>query len=153
MEIEAVQDHYAEDFSHCYGCGRLNEHGHQIKTQWDGEKSRTLFRPLPVHTALPGFIYGGLIASLIDCTGTGTAAAATWEAGTPQPFRYVTASLHVDYLRPTPIDCELELTGSIAEIQGKKVVVAIELRGKGEVCARGQVVAVKMPKSMLPKST
>ena len=73
MKIEAIQDHYPDDFSHCYGCGRLNDHGLQIKTQWDGQKSRTVYRPLPAHEAVPGFVYGGLVASLIDCTGTGTA--------------------------------------------------------------------------------
>lgn len=145
MEIEAVQDYYPDDFSHCYGCGRLNDHGHRIKTRWDGQNSLTVYRPKPVHTALPGFVYGGMIASLIDCHCTGTAAAATWEEGAPAPFRYVTASLHVDYLKPTPLDCELELKGSIAEIKGKKVVVAVDL------WAKGHVVAVRMPESMLPK--
>ena len=36
---EAFQDYYHDDYSHCYGCGRLNEHGLQIKSYWDGEES------------------------------------------------------------------------------------------------------------------
>ena len=31
MEQTAFQDYYPDYFSHCYGCGRLNEHGYQIK--------------------------------------------------------------------------------------------------------------------------
>ena len=72
----AFQDYYPEDVAHCFGCGRLNEHGHHIKSYWDGGETVARFVPRPYHTAIPGYVYGGLIASLIDCHGTGTAAAA-----------------------------------------------------------------------------
>ncbi|WP_442521447.1 hypothetical protein, partial [Salmonella enterica] len=99
--MKAFQDYYPENLSHCYGCGRLNLHGHQIKTFWDGDETVTRFTPLPHHTAVPGFTYGGLIASLVDCHSTGTAAAAMYRAegramDTLPPFRFVTGSLHVD---------------------------------------------------------
>ena len=74
--MNAFQDYYPDDLSHCYGCGRQNEHGYRIKTFWDGEESVTRFSPEPFHCAIPGFVYGGLLASLIDCHSTGTAAAA-----------------------------------------------------------------------------
>ncbi len=156
MERKAVQDFYDADVAHCYGCGKLNEHGHQIKTYWDGDETVAVFVPKPYHTAIPGFVYGGLIASLIDCHGTGSAAAAKYrdegrEMGTPPLLRYVTASLHVDYLKPTPIDGPLELRGTITEIKGRKAVTAITLSAKGEVCAKGVVVAVQMPENMLTK--
>ena len=32
----------------------------------------------PSPTTLPGYVYGGLIASIIDCHATGTAAAAAY---------------------------------------------------------------------------
>jgi len=109
--MEIVQDHYPEAFAHCFGCGRLNAHGHHVRTRWvDGEGLAT-FEPKPFHIALPGFVYGGLVASLIDCHSIGTAAAAFAEAqgvdfadavkedGAP---RFVTGSLHVDFLQPTP---------------------------------------------------
>ena len=36
--MTALQDNYPEDFSHCYGCGRLNSHGLHVKSVWqDGE--------------------------------------------------------------------------------------------------------------------
>jgi acyl-CoA thioesterase FadM len=57
----------------------------------------------------------------------------------------VTASLHVDYLRPTPIDATLELRGDIEEVGPKKVIVAITLFAKGQACAKGRVVTVKVP--------
>jgi acyl-coenzyme A thioesterase PaaI-like protein len=152
---KAFQDYYPDDLSHCYGCGRLNEHGHQIKSYWDGEETVCTFHPQPYHTAIPGFVYGGLIASLIDCHSTGTAAAATYrEEGramdTEPPVRFVTASLRVDYLRPTPIGVPLELRGTVKEITGRKVVVGATVSAQGEVCARGEVVAVRLPEAMVP---
>ena len=149
MSQKAFQDYYPDHWSHCYGCGRLNEHGLQIKSYWDGEETVASFRPRPYHTAVPSYVYGGLIASLIDCHATGTAAAAAYRAegramDTEPPLRYVTASLHVDYLRPTPIDALLELRAQVKEIKGRKVVVVVTLSARGEVCARGDVVAVQI---------
>jgi acyl-coenzyme A thioesterase PaaI-like protein len=150
---KAFQDYYPDEWSYCYGCGRLNEQGLQIKSYWDGEETVAIFQPRPYHIAIPGYVYGGLIASLIDCHGTGTAAAAAYrqagrEMGTEPPFRFVTASLHVDYLRPTPLGVPLEVRGRVKEIKGRKVVVEATVSAEGQVCARGEVVAVQVPESM-----
>ena len=40
MTEKAFQDFYADDMSHCYGCGRLNPDGLQIKSYWDGDGKR-----------------------------------------------------------------------------------------------------------------
>lgn len=150
--MNAFQDHYPENVAHCYGCGRLNAHGHQIKTTWDGDETVTRFRPKPYHLAVPGFAYGGLIASLIDCHSTGTAAAAMYRQqgralDTLPAFRFVTGSLHVDFLAPTPIDVTLELRGRVREIKGRKVVVETTVLAGGIVTARGEVVALQMPEN------
>jgi acyl-coenzyme A thioesterase PaaI-like protein len=154
MTQKAIQDYYPPDYAQCYGCGRLNEHGLHIRTYWDGDETVSTFRPQPYHLAVPGYVYGGLIASLIDCHGTGTAAAAAYRAegrgwDTQPPLRFVTASLHVDYLRPTPIDAELELRARVKEIKGRKIVVTVTLSAKGEVRAWGEVVAVQIPEDLL----
>ncbi|MFZ2488146.1 MAG: PaaI family thioesterase [Anaerolineae bacterium] len=148
------QDYYPDAWSHCYGCGRLNEHGLQIKSTWDGDETVATYTPRPYHTAVPGFVYGGLLASLIDCHGTGSAAAAGYRAesrdmDTLPPLRYVTASLKVDYLKPTPLGPPLVLRGRIMEVKGRKVVVQISLYAEGEECVRGEVIAVQIPDSFL----
>jgi acyl-coenzyme A thioesterase PaaI-like protein len=151
MTQKAFQDYYPDHFSHCHGCGRLNEHGLHIQSYWDGDETVCTFHPRPEHTALPGYVYGGLIASLIDCHSTGSAAAAAYRAegremDTQPPLRFVTASLQVDYLRPTPLGDEpLELRSQIEEVKGRKVVIATALSVRGEVCAHGKVVAVRVP--------
>ena len=150
--MDAFQDHYPENVSHCYGCGSHNAHGHQIKTVWDGDETVTRFTPEPFHTSVPGFAYGGLIASLIDCHSTGTAAAAMYRQAARDmdslpAFRFVTGSLHVDFLKPTPIDGELVIRGRVKEIKGRKVIIESTVWAGDVATARGEVVAVQMPES------
>lgn len=154
MEIKPIQDYYPDQLSYCYGCGRLNEHGHQIKSYWNGDETVSHFMPEPYHIAIPGYVYGGLLASLIDCHGTGTAALASYrhegrEPGTEPPFRFVTASLQVDYLAPTPLGVELELKGKIVELKGRKVISEITISSNGVVTVKGKVIAVQMPEKMI----
>jgi acyl-coenzyme A thioesterase PaaI-like protein len=158
MEEKAFQDYYPDELSHCYGCGRLNDHGHQIKSRWDGDESVAIFQPLPHHIAVPGYVYGGLIASLIDCHGTGTASAASYKAagrpmGSEPSFRFVTGSLHVDYLRPTPLGVPLEIRAHVEEMKEKKVIVQATVSANGEICAKGRIIAVRMPENMSLKGT
>lgn len=150
----AFQDYYPDSLAHCYGCGRLNDHGHQIKSYWDGEESVCHFVPEPYHIAVPGYVYGGLLASLIDCHGTGTASAAAYRAegrgmDTEPPLRFLTASLHVDYLKPTPLGIKLEIRARVKEVKGRRVVVEEWLLANGIVTVRGEVVAVQVPEQML----
>jgi acyl-coenzyme A thioesterase PaaI-like protein len=157
MTDRAFQDCYPDELSYCYGCGRLNSKGLQLKSYWDGDETVARFIPRPEHMAIPGYVYGGLIASLIDCHGTGTAAAAAARAAGREldddpAFRFVTAQLNVRYLRPTPHGVPLDLRGRVTEVKGRKVVVSITLAAAGETCASGEVVAVQMPENMLAAS-
>ncbi len=155
MKKKAFQDYYPDELSHCYGCGRLNEQGLHLKSHWDGDESVAMFEPRRYHMALPGFVYGGLIASLIDCHGTGTASAVAYrEAGrgmdTLPPLRFVTAALKVNFFKPTPMGPRLEVRGKPTEIKERKIVVHVTVSGKNQVCAEGEVVAVRMPENMMP---
>lgn len=153
--IRAIQDDYPDDFAWCYGCGRLNKEGHHFRTGVEGHQTITIYTPKPEHTALPGFVYGGLIASLIDCHGTGSAAIALHrknggEIGDGQePPRFVTASLQVDFMKPTPHNVPLKAVGTIHEVHPKKFKVETEVFAEGNLCARGEVVAVVMPKTFV----
>ena len=155
MTSKAFQDFYPDDLSHCYGCGRLNAHGLQIKSHWEGDEAVCIYTPRPYHTAIPGYVYGGLIASLIDCHSTGTASAAAYreagrDMGSAPALRFLTAALHVDYLQPTPLDVPLEVRATVKEVKGRKVVIASRLMAAGQVCATGEVVAVQVPEDLMP---
>ncbi len=151
--MRAIQDLYPDDFSHCYGCGRLNAHGHQLKSYVDGDDVVARFTPSAQHMALPGFVYGGLIASLIDCHAMATAAAAAERAAgreigdAPAP-RFVTASLAVNYVKPTPLGPELEIRGHVRERTDRKAIVELTVAASGVVTAQGEAVAVPMPPNM-----
>jgi acyl-coenzyme A thioesterase PaaI-like protein len=155
MEPLAIQDTYPDEVSYCYGCGRLNPEGLHLKTYLEGEETVSRFTPRPYHTAIPGYVYGGLLASLVDCHSTGSAAAFAARARGLDPLapppRFVTASLQVDFLRPTPL-VPLELRGRAVEIKGRKMVIESELYAQGTLCVRGRVVAVEMPEEMLQNS-
>lgn len=150
----AFQDFYPDALAHCYGCGRLNPAGLQLQSRWEGEASVARFTPRPEHVAVPGYVYGGLLASLVDCHGTGTAAAAAYRAAgramdSEPPLRFLTASLKVDYLKPTPLGVELEIRGRVREQSGRKVVVEATISASGQITVRGEVVAVQVPQEML----
>ena len=150
---KAFQDFYPEEVAHCYGCGRLNPYGHQIKSYWEGDEAVAQFVPEPYHTAVPGYVYGGLIASLVDCHSTGTAAAAAYRAqgremDTEPALRFLTASLKVDYLKPTP-NVPLTLRARATEVKERKVVVESSVYAGDLECARGYVVCVQVPESFM----
>ena len=102
---------------------------------------------------MPGFVYGGLIASLIDCHAMATASAAVERAagraiGEREAPRYVTASLKVDFLKPTPTGVPLEIRGSAVEIGERKVRIVARVLADGVETARGEVLAVRRPDTM-----
>ncbi len=94
---------------------------------------------------------------MLDCHGTGTAAAAAARAqrrliDSDPPLRYVTASLKVDYLKPTPMGVPLEIRGRVKEVKGRKVVVESTLFAGGVATVKSEVVAVQMPDTFLAKT-
>jgi acyl-coenzyme A thioesterase PaaI-like protein len=147
---DAIQDHYLPSYAWCYGCGRLNEHGLHLRTFLEGDETVTSFTPHPYHTGgHASSVYGGLIASVIDCHSNGTAAWAAHRAEGAEPgseptARFVTAALQVDYVRPTPIGETLEVRGRVKEMSARKVIVVSTVTAGGEECARGEVVAVRL---------
>jgi acyl-coenzyme A thioesterase PaaI-like protein len=149
----AIQDHYPQDFAHCYGCGRLNSNGLHVKSAWEGDEVVARFQPQPHHVAVPGFVYGGLLASLVDCHAMATAAAwAEREAGRPigqgEVPRYVTASLSVDYVAPTPLGPELEIRARVRDFKKYRSIVEVSILVQGTKTVKGEVVAVRIPETM-----
>ncbi|RMG78853.1 MAG: PaaI family thioesterase [Chloroflexi bacterium] len=147
---EPIQNFYPDDVAICYGCGRNNEHGLHIQTHWDGEEGIARFIPKPYHTAFPGYVYGGLLASLIDCHSIGTAIAATYEAegrapNTEPEITYVTGNLNVSYLKPTPIGVELVLRSRVKALHERKAIITTSLYADGVETVRGETVAVRVP--------
>lgn len=135
---------------HCFGCGALNAHGLHIKSRWDGDDVVCKWQPEPFHIGYPGYVYGGTIASVVDCHSIWTAVAHfcrdtghSLEAG-PPPYAYVTGSLKVDYLKPVPIDGEMELRARLLEKTERKMIIACRVLHSGIECANAEVVTVRV---------
>ena len=115
MSEKAFQDNW--DHNECWGCGCSNEHGLNIKSHWADDKSICVWMPNQNHKAGPtGYLNGGVIATIIDCHSISTAIADGYkqedrELDSQPIIWYVTASIKIDYHKPTPIDKDVSLKG------------------------------------------
>lgn len=151
MTQQAIQDVFTGSTSQCWGCGCNNEHGLQIKSYWadNGEEVLCDWVPKNYHTAAwPDVLSGGIIASLIDCHSVCAAMMVAHKAegiewGNEPTIIYITASLQVSYLKPTPMSQPIQLRAHVKEVKGKKMVVQCSVFSQEEECARGEVVTVR----------
>ncbi len=146
MSKEPIQDQWPEAGTFCWGCGKNNEHGLQLKSFWEDEETVAVWEPEKHHMAFPGILNGGIIATLIDCHGTGTANAVAHKAAgeTEIHFMHVTSQISVKYLRPTPLDKPVTLRARVAEMKEDKIKVACDLYSGDVKCAIGDVHTVQV---------
>lgn len=146
----ALQDTWAHGT--CFGCGPANPIGLQIKSCWSEDESAVvaIFHPKSDYNAgIENVMYGGTIASLIDCHGIWTSIAYTYRAE-GRPFRaepaiwYVTGRLDVRYLKPTPLDQPIFLKAWVEKFEGRKAHVFCQLGIEGQVTAEANMVSVRI---------
>lgn len=146
----AFQDQYLDARADCWGCGRNNHHGLLIKSYWDGDEAVANYRPAEYQTGHKGILNGGVIATLMDCHCIGLAMAHAHrqegrEIGSQPLITYVTASLKVDYLKPTPLDGEeIELRAKIEWVDERKTMATCTLFSQGIETARGEVLGIRI---------
>jgi acyl-coenzyme A thioesterase PaaI-like protein len=149
--MKGIQDHYPPEFAHCYGCGPSNPFGLYLKSYLREDRTEARFTPERRYSGgVPDNVYGGMIASLLDCHGTASAAAFACRArgrtmgDDGPPIRFVTASLHVNFRKPTPLGEELLITGMLKSLEGRKAFISLSLSARGEECAQGEMIAVEL---------
>lgn len=150
MSEIAIQDQYDSHAQVCYGCGPKNQEGLQLKSYQRDDIAFAEYRAKPKEIGIAGFVYGGLVASLIDCHAIATAANNAKEKfQLEQMPRYVTGSLNVNYKKPTPLGSEpIKLTAQVIEYSERKAIVKLEVSVADVITAEGEVVAVRIPDSM-----
>ncbi len=145
----AIQDQLVGNY--CWGCGADNPAGLRLKSRWTGAVALAQWTPRAEHAAGPRHVLnGGIIATLLDCHGICTALADAYdregrEIGTGRDIWYATASLAVEYLRPTPIEGVLELVARVVEGDGKTTSLECVLSADAKERARATVAAVRVP--------
>lgn len=148
MKERALQDQGT--VSHCYGCGPDNDRGLRIKSFWEGEEAVSSWKPAPYHCGgSPEIVNGGIIASLIDCHSLNLAIAHAYKSegraiGSAPKIAYVTGRLEVSYLRPAPITGPLQLRAKIVKVEGRKTWISCTLSARGEICATGEVLGIRV---------
>ena len=139
--------------NHCYGCGIENDKGMQIKSHWQGNEFVCRYTPRPEQCAGPEhYVYGGTIASLVDCHCNGMAMSNYYklegrEVGEGDEIWCVTGKLTVNYLEPTPIDREIVLRSIIDEVGERKTIIKCRVYSGDVQTADGEVIAVRVPNS------
>jgi acyl-coenzyme A thioesterase PaaI-like protein len=113
----------------CYGCGRLNPNGFQIKSYWENDEVVCHWRPKPFHVGHPGRLAGGVVATAVICHAVWAATATAHrnegkEIREPLSFAYSTTSIKLDFLTPTPLDGTMTLRARVKSMQeGRATVV------------------------------
>ncbi|HAG56335.1 MAG TPA: PaaI family thioesterase [Dehalococcoidia bacterium] len=138
--------------NHCFGCGAWNDKGLRIKSFWDGDESVCVFEPEPHHAAMPPDVMnGGTIATVIDCHSVCSAMADAYrtegrEVGEGNKIWYATASLTVNYRKPTPIDGPVTARARLIEKGSRKTLFAVDLFShKGVLTCDATVLSLRVP--------
>src|SRR5579872_7000349 len=117
----------------CFGCGGANPRGMKLVFELDesAQRVRGAFKIGAEYQGGPGFVHGGIIATLLD--------EVMGKVNRFRKVRAVTAELQVEYLRPVPVDTDLVVEGWEVEKKERNLFHAGEIRtAAGAVLARGK---------------
>jgi uncharacterized protein (TIGR00369 family) len=117
----------------CFGCGGANDRGMKLTFEQDDstKRIRGAFKLGAEYQGGPGFIHGGIIATVLD--------EAMGKVSRFRGVRAVTAELIVEYLKPVPVDAALLVEAYEVEKTGRNLHYVGEIRNQsGELLARGR---------------
>jgi acyl-coenzyme A thioesterase PaaI-like protein len=135
---------------HCFGCGRLNEHGLHVKSAWAGDDVVCRWRAQAFHVGLPGWLQGGVLATVIVCHDLWTATATAYrnegiEITEPMPFAYSTTSLNVEFLEPVPVGELVTLRARVLTIDEEKATVSCSVSVDEQETSRARTEHRRIP--------
>jgi uncharacterized protein (TIGR00369 family) len=117
----------------CFGCGGANDRGMKLTFEQDDatKRIRGAFRLGAEYQGGPGFIHGGIIATVLD--------EAMGKLCRFRAVRAVTAELNVEYLKPVSVDAPLLIEAYEVEKTGRNLHFVGEIRNPaGDLLARGR---------------
>jgi len=132
--------------STCFGCGRANPDGLQLRSYARQEGVVATFQPGPAHSNGMGSMNGGIIATLLDChSGAVVLLDAAGEEDSLTDL-WVTAGLEIRYRLPTFLDMPVELHAEITEKSESSILVKATLRYDGKVRVQAESRWAPIPK-------
>jgi uncharacterized protein (TIGR00369 family) len=117
----------------CFGCGGANARGMKLTFEQDDstQRIRGAFKLGAEYQGGPGFIHGGIIATILD--------EAMGKVSRFRGVRAVTAELIVEYLKPVSVDAPLLIEAYEVEKTGRNLHYVGEIRNQaGDLLARGR---------------
>ncbi len=117
----------------CFGCGGANARGMLLAFEQDDvmRRIRGAFRLGAEYQGGPGFIHGGIIATVLD--------EAMGKVNRFRGVRAVTAELVIEYLRPVEVGEDLHVEAFEVKQMGRNLHHAGEIRSRdGVLLARGR---------------
>ena len=139
---------------HCFGCGPNNPEGlHlQFAIDQDTHSAETSVTLDERYQGAPGYVHGGIIATLLD--------EAMSKLNRPLGVLAMTRQMDVSYLKPAPIGSEMRLRSRFLRREGRKLFHEAELLSTaGEVLSRcsglwividPQVLQMQLPADVEP---
>ena len=122
----------------CFGCGAANPAGLQLEFLLAEDKSVVSLATIPDGFAgHPGYLHGGIIATLLDESMSKSVRA--------QGLTAMTRQLEVDYLRPVPAGEPIRLEGRLVRSEGRKHwAEARILNARGTALAEGKGLFIEI---------
>ena len=124
----------------CFGCGPDNANGLRLQFTIDTDGEGTTISTAATRIAAqyegpPGFVHGGIIATLLD--------KAMSKVNRPLRVIAMTRHMEVDYLRPVPVETKLTIQGQHVRRDGRKLFNAAQILDMdGHVLAKAKGVFV-----------
>ena len=122
----------------CFGCGPANPIGLKLEFLLAGDHSLVCLTSIAESfEGHPGYLHGGIIATLLDETMSKSVRA--------RGFTAMTRHMEVDYLRPVPSCAPIRLEGRVTRSEGRKHWSEAKiLSDEGTVLATGKGLFVEV---------
>jgi uncharacterized protein (TIGR00369 family) len=122
----------------CFGCGHANSAGLRLDFLLAEDRSVVCLTEVTDNfEGHPGYLHGGIIATLID--------EAMSKAVRARGFTAMTRHMEVDYLRPVPSGKPLRLEGRVTHNEGRKHWAEAKiLNAEGTMLAHGKGLFIEV---------
>jgi uncharacterized protein (TIGR00369 family) len=134
--------------NHCFGCGQANPAG--LKLEFSLAPDGSVVSAAIVsdnYEGPPGYLHGGIIATLLD--------EAMSKANRANGVTAMTRQMQIEYLKPVPSGSRIRVEGRVTRSEGRKHwTIAQILNADGLVLAQasGLFIAIRIPSDPTPQS-
>jgi uncharacterized protein (TIGR00369 family) len=128
----------------CFGCGPANARGLHLEFLLAEDGAVVSLPTVPdTYEGPPGYLHGGILATLLD--------EAMSKAVRARGLVAMTRRLEVDYLRPVPSGSAIRIEGRVVRDEGRKHWVEARIwNEEAALLAEGKGLFIEIRKQMLP---